>query len=89
MTFVVDAAFEAGSVAVAEAPIPQWTLAAVSDGDGLDITATSDTVVLLGHALPLGEPVFSHGPFVMNTREEIIQAIADYQAGKFGPPPTV
>lgn len=78
-----------GEVAVAEAPIPQWTLAAVSDGDGLDITATSDTVVLLGHALPLGEPVFSHGPFVMNTREEIIQAIADYQAGKFGPPPTV
>ena len=78
-----------GEVAVAEAPIPQWTLAAVSDGDGLDITATSDTVVLLGHALPLGEPVFSHGPFVMNTREEIIQAIADYQAGKFGAPPTV
>jgi len=45
--------------------------------------------VLLGHARPIGEPVFSHGPFVMNTRDEIVQAIQDYQAGKFGPPPRI
>jgi redox-sensitive bicupin YhaK (pirin superfamily) len=32
---------------------------------------------------PLGEPVSHHGPFVMNTRQEILQAIADFQAGKF------
>ena len=78
-----------GEVAVGGAPVPQWNLAALGDGDGLDITASADAVVLLGHAAPLGEPVFSHGPFVMNTREEIIQAIADYQAGRFGPPPAV
>ena len=35
---------------------------------------------------PFGEPVVSHGPFVMNTREEILQAFADYQAGKFTTP---
>ncbi|MDB5421150.1 MAG: pirin family protein, partial [Brevundimonas sp.] len=52
-------------------------------------TAASDAIVLLGHAQPIGEPVFSHGPFVMNTRDEIIQAIEDYNAGKFGPPPKV
>jgi quercetin 2,3-dioxygenase len=40
--------------------------------------------VLFGRAPPLREPVVSHGPFVMSTREEIIQAIEDYRAGKFG-----
>ena len=44
----------------------------------------SDAVILFGHAEPLGEPVVAHGPFVMNTREEIRQAMMDYQAGKFG-----
>lgn len=32
----------------------------------------------------IDEPVVSHGPFVMNTREEIVQAIEDYQSGRFG-----
>ena len=78
-----------GDVSVAGSPVPQWNLAALGDGDAVEITAASDAVVLLGHARPLDEPVFSQGPFVMNTREEIIQAIQDYQAGKFGPPPKV
>ena len=40
-------------------------------------------MLLFGHAEPIGAPVVAHGPFVMNTREEIMQAIQDYQAGKF------
>jgi len=55
-----------------------------NDGDQVDIEAATDAVVLFGHAEPLGEPVVAHGPFVMNTREEISQAIRDYQAGTFG-----
>ena len=39
--------------------------------------------MLFGHAEPIGEPVVAHGPFVMNTREEIADAIADYNAGLF------
>jgi redox-sensitive bicupin YhaK (pirin superfamily) len=39
--------------------------------------------LLLLQARPIGEPVVQHGPFVMNTREEIMQAMQDYQAGKF------
>jgi redox-sensitive bicupin YhaK (pirin superfamily) len=42
-------------------------------------------VLLFGHADPIGEPVVAHGPFVMNTREEIQQAARDYMDGKFGP----
>ena len=41
-------------------------------------------MVLFGHAAPIGEPVIAHGPFVMNTRDEIREAMADYQSGKFG-----
>ncbi|MFN3838371.1 MAG: pirin family protein [Brevundimonas sp.] len=78
-----------GRVSVAGTTVPEWHLAALSDGDAVEITAETDAVVLLGHAEPIGEPVFSHGPFVMNTRDEIIQAIQDYQSGKFGPPPRV
>jgi redox-sensitive bicupin YhaK (pirin superfamily) len=55
-------------------------------GDELEIRADHDSVLLLGHAFPLREPVVAHGPFVMNTRAEIQQAIVDYQAGRFGAP---
>jgi len=40
-------------------------------------------VILFGHAEPYNEPVVAHGPFVMNTREEIVEAFRDYQAGRF------
>jgi redox-sensitive bicupin YhaK (pirin superfamily) len=54
------------------------------DGDELAIEVLTDSVILLGHAEPFGEPVVSAGPFVMNTEGEIQQAYADYQQGKFG-----
>lgn len=54
------------------------------DGDELAVEGLTDSVLLLGHAVPFGEPVVSAGPFVMNTEAEIEQAYADYQQGKFG-----
>jgi redox-sensitive bicupin YhaK (pirin superfamily) len=42
--------------------------------------------VLLIAGKPLGEPIAQHGPFVMNTNEEIFQAVRDYQSGKFAAP---
>ena len=79
-----------GDVIVGGTPVPAWNLAALNDeGDAVRIKASGDAVVLLGHAAPVGEPVFAHGPFVMNTREEIVQAVQDYQAGRFGPPPSI
>lgn len=58
------------------------------DGDKVIISAPSDTImpldVLLIAGVPLGEPVARYGPFVMNTDEEIQQAIIDYNSGKMG-----
>jgi redox-sensitive bicupin YhaK (pirin superfamily) len=54
------------------------------DGDSVELEATRDALVLFGHAEPFREPVVTHGPFVMNTRQQIIEAVNDYQAGKFG-----
>lgn len=53
------------------------------DGDTIEMTASSDAALLFAHADPIGEPVVAHGPFVMNTREEIAQAFRDYRTGAF------
>ena len=55
-----------------------------NEGEAITIEALEDSIILFGHALPFNEPLVAHGPFVMNTIEEIQQAYADYQAGKFG-----
>jgi redox-sensitive bicupin YhaK (pirin superfamily) len=73
-----------GSVRVGGEEAPPYSLLEMSDtGDSVQIEAVSDALLLFGHAEPIGEPVVAHGPFVMNTREQISEAIRDYQAGKF------
>jgi redox-sensitive bicupin YhaK (pirin superfamily) len=57
------------------------------EGAVVEIVATTDAVVLFGHGDPIGEPVVAYGPFVMNTEDEIRQAIRDYQAGRLGGAP--
>jgi redox-sensitive bicupin YhaK (pirin superfamily) len=76
-----------GEAEVAGTAVPAHSLAQLDDaGDSVTLRARTDTVVLFGHGAPIGEPVVSHGPFVMNTEQEIVEAIRDYQAGKFGVP---
>lgn len=53
------------------------------EGTELVLEATQDTVLLLLNGKPLNEPVIGHGPFVMNTWEEIDQAVDDYNHGRF------
>jgi redox-sensitive bicupin YhaK (pirin superfamily) len=55
-----------------------------ADGDRITFDIKEDTVLLVLTGEPINEPVVSYGPFVMNTREEILEAVADYQAGKMG-----
>ena len=53
-------------------------------GEGVTIEANNEAKVLLLAGQPIDEPVVGYGPFVMNTREEIAQAIEDFNGGKFG-----
>jgi quercetin 2,3-dioxygenase len=63
-------------------PLPHRAAGVLSDGDSVRIVAGADGVrCLLLAARPLHEPVVQYGPFVMNTREEIEQALADYRDG--------
>jgi quercetin 2,3-dioxygenase len=57
-----------------------------SDGDAMSLEAANGSPLkaLLIGGVPLKEPVSRYGPFVMNTRQEILQAFDDYQSGKLG-----
>ena len=54
------------------------------EGDSVTLDAKADTQLLILSGEPILEPVESYGPFVMNTREEIHQAVEDYRAGRMG-----
>jgi quercetin 2,3-dioxygenase len=53
-------------------------------GEHVSLEGKEDTTLLILNGEPIDEPVVSHGPFVMNTQSEIVQAIEDYQSGRMG-----
>jgi redox-sensitive bicupin YhaK (pirin superfamily) len=74
--------FEGGARLAGET-LAGHTLAVLGQGDQLEIEGGADGArFILVAGRPLGEPVVQQGPFVMNTREEIEQAFADYRNGK-------
>ena len=76
-----------GALAIGETRVPSQRMAILkndADSDGVVLRADGATRALLIAGLPLNEPIAQHGPFVMNTRDELIQAVQDYQSGKFG-----
>jgi redox-sensitive bicupin YhaK (pirin superfamily) len=85
-----------GSVGLDRRPISTGQLAVFGPGNTITVDAAAiqerrspnlDVIVLGGR--PIREPVAWMGPFVMNTREEIMQAVADYQAGRLGTIPAI
>ena len=80
-----------GAVGPLGHPIHQGQLAVFGPGDRISVAAepTQDShrpaleVLVLG-GKPIREPVFHYGPFVMNSKSELIQALEDFNAGKFG-----
>jgi redox-sensitive bicupin YhaK (pirin superfamily) len=79
-----------GAIEIGDSRATAHTLVELDrEGDRVDIRAVDDTVLVFAHAEPIDEPVVAHGPFVMNTREEITQAIRDYQAGRFDAAPVI
>lgn len=55
-----------------------------NDGESFTIKADEKSIVLVLSGEPINEPIAAHGPFVMNTRQEIVQAFDDFHKGKFG-----
>jgi len=85
-----------GSVGSEGRPIQGGQLAVFGPGNTVTVSASMqqdarsphlDVIILGGR--PIREPVAWMGPFVMNTREEVIQAMADYQAGRLGQIPAI
>ena len=67
----------------AAGPLPHRAAGVLSDGDSVRVQAGAEGArFLLVAAKPVREPVVQYGPFVMNTREEIEQALADYRNGR-------
>ena len=66
-----------------DVPTDNFVLMA-NDGEKFSVKATEDAIVLVLSGEPIDEPIAAHGPFVMNTRQEILQAFDDFNKGKFG-----
>ena len=78
-----------GTVTIAGQAVPVQRMAILANdaqADGVVIEATADTParVLLIAGRPLGEPIVQYGPFVMNTQQEIYQALSDFRDGRLG-----
>ena len=86
----------AGTVGAEGRPVDTGQLAVFGAGDGLRVAAATSQesrspemeVLVLG-GLPIREPVAWYGPFVMNTREELVTAFEDFKAGRLGSVPAV
>jgi len=77
--YVVEGAIETGGRRV-----HKGQMAIFGAGDAIELAAGEAAEVLLIGGKPLGEPVARYGPFVMTTREELMEAFADFRAGRMG-----
>ena len=66
-----------------DVPVQRMAILDNNGGDGVRFTAPAASRVLLMAGKPLNEPIAQYGPFVMNSNEEIFQAVQDYQNGRF------
>jgi len=75
-----------GTLRIGDTEVPEQRMAILKNtagSDGIELHSQVASRALLIAGQPLNEPIAQHGPFVMNTQEEIFQAVADFRAGKF------
>jgi redox-sensitive bicupin YhaK (pirin superfamily) len=76
-----------GELQIGDTVVPTQRMAILANtpaSDGVALRAgDSETRALLIAGRPLNEPISQYGPFVMNTQEQIFQAVEDYRAGRF------
>lgn len=75
-----------GTLQVGDSAVPQQRMAVLetrTDADGVSFRADAPARAVLIAGRPLNEPIAQYGPFVMNTRDELMQAVRDYQSGNF------
>ena len=75
-----------GEVTVDGKAVPSARMAILAnspDAEGVRLQASEASRVLLIAGRPLGEPIAQHGPFVMNTQQQLVQAVEDFRAGRF------
>lgn len=76
-----------GEVSIAGQAVPVQRMAILANAaqaDGVVIEASADTRLILVSGRPLNEPIVQYGPFVMNTQQEIYQALTDFRDGRLG-----
>jgi redox-sensitive bicupin YhaK (pirin superfamily) len=73
-----------GEVTVGDRRVARGQLAVLGEGDAVALSADGDAQALVLGGRPIGEPIAWGGPFVMNTREEVLQAFEDHRAGRMG-----
>jgi redox-sensitive bicupin YhaK (pirin superfamily) len=78
--FVIEGELVVGN---AQEPLGHRDLGILGDGDRINVTASSSARFLLVAGQPLNEPIARGGPFVMNTKTELMQAFQDFQNGQF------
>jgi redox-sensitive bicupin YhaK (pirin superfamily) len=77
-----------GELQIGDKQVPQQRMAILKNGagsDGVILRATTPARALLIAGQPLNEPIAQYGPFVMNTQEEIFQAVNDFREGRLAP----
>lgn len=73
-----------GHVGEGQRPVSAHELAVFGPGGALTVGAKDELDVLLLGGLPIREPIAHYGPFLMNTKAQILEAIDDFNAGKMG-----